>query len=173
MTNYNKYYMQTLTSIFFIVAGLSALVAAWFLQHVWNMVPCALCLLERWPYRVLILLGIGGLFVPTRYFIVFLWLGLLVLFAGMSISFIHIGVEQTWWSSPLPECNTNLVAVHNLADRLNAMPDRPSKSCDMASYLFSWLPVSLTMLNGLYSLFLFVLLAWRLVIEKHNRRIYF
>ena len=173
MTNYNKYYMKTITAIFFILAGAFAIGAAWFLQHVLHMVPCALCLLERWPYCFLIILGILGIFIPTRYLTLILWAGFMVLLMSIGISCLHIGVEQGWWASPLPECSANLVATDNLADRLGAMPDRPGKPCDVASYPFSWLPVSLTMVNGLYSLFLFAILIWRLVEERHNRRIYF
>lgn len=173
MTNYNKNYTQIMIAIFIIFVGVAALGIAWFLQHVWNMTPCGLCLFERWPYRILILLGLIGLWVPTRYFTLILWGGLVVLLISMGLSFLHIGVEQMWWRSPLPECNANLLPVHNLGERLQSLPDLPSKPCDVPSYLFPWLPMSLTMLNGLYSLVLFFLFSWWLIKENHNRRIYF
>lgn len=173
MNNYNKYYIQKTVAFLIILVGAAALGIAWFLQHSWSMAPCGLCLLERWPYRILILLGLTGLFVPIRYFSMVLWGVLIVLLMSMGLSLLHIGVEQMWWRSPLPECNANLNPVSSVIDRLNSLPDRPSKPCDVPSYLVSWLPISLTMLNGLYSLFLFFIFYWCLIKENQNRRIYF
>ena len=54
------------------VAVLAALVAAAGLAfahalEIWGeMVPCALCLLERWPYRIVIVLGLLAALAPTR-----------------------------------------------------------------------------------------------------------
>ncbi len=173
MTNYNKNYIKLIISLFFILAGFFALAIAWFLQYVWTMIPCSLCIIERWPYRILIVLGFIGLLIPKRYVLWILWGGLLILMFSIGVSFVHIGVEQGWWKSPLPECNAYLYSADNFSDRLNFMPDRPTKPCDVASYLFFWMPLSLTMLNGLYSFFLFVIVIWRLIAEKHDRRIYF
>ena len=47
-----------LVGLFWIVAGLWAMGLVWWAQHVAGMAPCALCLWERWPYRVLIILGV-------------------------------------------------------------------------------------------------------------------
>lgn len=171
--NYNKNYIQNCIALLIMFSGIIALIMVWYLQHVLNMAPCSLCLLERWPYRVLIGIGLIGLFVPRRYFFIVLWASIGVLLISLGLSFLHIGVEQTWWRSPFPECNATLVHTDSLIDRLNSLPDRPNKPCDAPSYLFSWLPLSLTMLNGLYSLFFFVILIWQLIRENRNYRIYF
>ncbi|MDI2090880.1 disulfide bond formation protein B [Commensalibacter oyaizuii] len=139
-----------------IISGLVALIMAWFFQNIWNMAPCGLCLLERWPYRILILFGIFVFIVKNRFIGLIFNLAALVLLASLALSFLHIGVEQGWWPSPLPECYSISSHVQDLNARFMSMPDRPSKPCDIASYLFDWLPISLTMLNGLYSLVLFI-----------------
>ncbi len=38
--------------------GAAALGVAWIAEHRLSMAPCALCLMERWPYRVLLAMGL-------------------------------------------------------------------------------------------------------------------
>ena len=45
-----------------LLAALLALGIAWFAQDVLRMIPCPLCYIERWPWRIVIALGILGLF---------------------------------------------------------------------------------------------------------------
>lgn len=170
MSYQQRQYIKNLTGIFMVLAGVFALGFAWVAEHLWNMVPCGLCLLERWPYRILIVAGIclllvrGGLVVWVKAIIV------LILCVSLGLSFVHIGVEEGWWASPLPECYAIADHTQDLATRFINMPDRPHKPCDLPSYLFDWLPISLTMMNGFYSL---VLLLWIFIgngIEKKHSR---
>jgi disulfide bond formation protein DsbB len=98
-------------AILILALGLLALGTAFAAQHVLGMAPCALCLWERWPYRILILLGIVALRVRPPVRRALLWLATLTLFCGAGIGLLHVGVEHGWWPSPLPECNaSNLLA---------------------------------------------------------------
>lgn len=173
MTRFNRYDMHRNMAIFLILAGMLPLLSAWFFQNIWHMVPCGLCLLERWPYRIVLVIGVVALFISDRLVSWILGLGLLIFLVSMGLAFLHIGVEQGWWSSPLPECNS--VAVHqgDLADRFSSLPDRPNKPCDLPSYVFSWLPLSLTTLNGLYSFGIFCVIGWQFSSKNYSRRIYF
>lgn len=169
MKYYSKNRLQKLVAMLLVFSGGLALGMAWFFQHALNMAPCSLCLLERWPYRILIGIGLVGLFIPIRYVTTVLWMAVCVLLVGLGLSVLHIGVEQAWWHSPLPECNATLVHTDSLVDRLNAMPDRPNRPCDAPSYLFSWLPVSLTMLNGGYVLgLILILIRWLVKGRREN-----
>src|SRR5947209_5617301 len=69
-----------------------------------GLVPCALCLWERWPYRVAVVFGLIALLVPARAARAFLGLVLLALLAAAALAAVHVGVEQGYWPSPLPEC---------------------------------------------------------------------
>ncbi len=92
------------------LALLSALAAAFALgmaiaSERWGgLVPCALCLLERWPYRVAIALGLVASVVPPRWARMLLVLVVLSMLVSMALAVIHVGVEQHYWASPLPEC---------------------------------------------------------------------
>lgn len=112
-----------------------------------GLVPCALCLLERWPYRVLIVLAVVALVVPARAARWALALAVPVLLAGAVLGVIHVGVEQGAWPSPLPECAAPHITATTIAGRLAQMPARPSKPCDDPTYLIPGLPISMAAMN--------------------------
>ncbi len=127
-----------------VFVALAALISAYALQDFAGLYPCPLCLLERWPYRVVVLLGLaaalaGGM--PGR---VLLGLAAVALLGDAAIGFVHVGVEFHWWLSPLPECNGRILP----GAPLQAMPAKP---CDEPTYLIPHLPVSLAMLNFIYA----------------------
>jgi disulfide bond formation protein DsbB len=117
-----------------------------------GLVPCALCLLERWPYRVAIGLGLLGLVLPVRVARLMLGLIVLAMFGNAVLAVVHVGVEQHAWPSPLPECAAPQLHVGTLAERLAEMPARPGKPCDAPTYLVPVLPLSMAAMNLIYSL---------------------
>ena len=67
-------------------------------QYLGGLAPCHLCLLQRWPHAVAVLLGLSLLVVPAR---LTLALGALTLLVGAGIGAYHVGVEQKWWQGPM------------------------------------------------------------------------
>lgn len=117
-----------------------------------ELVPCPLCLLERWPYRIILAASLIGLILPRR----MAWLALgvcIVAFASdAAIAFVHVGVEHRWWDSPLPECQAPNFTGMSAAERLAHMPLVPSKSCEDPTYLLSFLPISMAGMNMIFAL---------------------
>lgn len=130
----------------------AALGAAVLSERVWGLVPCALCLWERWPYRVAVGLGLLGLVVPRRWVRPVLVLAGVAVLAGAGLALVHVGVEQGWWPSPLPACAAPSLGGGGIAERLARMPERPAKPCDEPAYLLPGLPVSMAAMNLLYAL---------------------
>ncbi len=152
------------------VALLSALAAgialglALAMEKFEGLVPCALCLLERWPYRVAIALALLALIVPHRYARLLLMLVVLSALADVALAAVHVGVEQHYWPSPLPECASPHFSGGSIADRLAQMPAKPAKPCDDPSFLVPGLPISIAAMNLLYALAFAVMLTaflWR------------
>jgi disulfide bond formation protein DsbB len=126
-----------------------------------GLVPCALCLLERWPYWLLIVIGLVAAIAPRRLVRPILSLSLLCLLASIIIAVIHVGVEQHVWPSPLPECAAPHITGATAADRLASMPARPGTPCDEPSFLIPGVPLSMALMNLIYSLvFLVVVAIW-------------
>lgn len=119
-----------------------------------GLVPCPLCLLERWPYRLAFPLGLLALLSSPRGGLrrVSLALALLLFLGEAGLAALHTGVEWKLWPSPLPECHTPRLTGLSPAERLAAMPARPAKPCDDPTYLIPGLPLSMAALNGLYAL---------------------
>ena len=135
-----------------VVAG-AALIAARLSEAWGGLVPCALCLLERWPYRVAIALLLLALVLP-RVSRVMVGLAAVALLAGAALGALHVGVEQRYWPSPLPECQTPNFGGGTAAERLARMPTRPAKPCDDPTYLVPGVPVSMAAMNTGLSLLL-------------------
>ncbi len=134
------------------LAGAAALGIAFASEWYGGLVPCALCLVERWPYRVAIGLGLVGLVLPRWVARLVLVLIALVAFAGAAVAAVHVGVEQKWWPSPLPECAAPKFTGGTMAERLASMPLRPAKPCDDPTFLVPGLPVSMAAMNLIYAL---------------------
>ncbi len=117
-----------------------------------GLVPCALCLVERWPYRAALLLALAGLVLPRPWARVALWLVLLSALSAAAAAAVHVGVERGAWPSPLPECAAPRVAGMSMAERLAHMPDTPSKACEDPTRLIEWLPVSMAEMNLIFAL---------------------
>jgi disulfide bond formation protein DsbB len=158
-------------------AGLAAAVAAalalgvaeaseWLL----GLAPCALCLVERWPWRIALVLGLTAGLTKEPIGRVVLALVALSLVAAAGLAFVHVGVEQHFWPSPLPECAAPRLSGHTLAQILASMPARPSKPCDAPSYLVPGLPLSMAAMNLLYAIAVLSLLATYLVRSRGGER---
>lgn len=131
----------------------AALGVAYFAEYGLHLVPCELCLLERWPYRIALILGVLALLLGRRLARGLVALAGLVMLVNVGISFLHMGVEWRWWPSPLPECNGILTPGA-------ALPMVPSVSCDKGVYLLSWLPISMTQMDFIGSVCFVILLFY-------------
>lgn len=155
--------LRSLGLISAIAAGV-ALGIAWISQHWLGLAPCALCLMERWPYRVIVVLGLAAAVAPGPVARVLLWLAVLAALAGAAIAVVHVGVEQHAWPSPLPECAAPTFRGGSIADMLKAMPARPAKPCDSPDYLIPGLKLSIAAMDLLYAIAFTLALAgtlWR------------
>ena len=147
-----------------LAVAFGALAAANAAESWGGLVPCALCLVERWPYRVATLPAALAL-LPMRDWAgrALLWAVVACMAASVVAASVHVGVEQAWWPSPLPECAAPDLGGGSIAERLARMPPRPAKPCDEPAYLVPGIPVSMAALNGLLALAFGVFLAISLV----------
>ena len=135
-----------------VLAAAAGLGAAFASEWYGGLVPCALCLVERWPYRIAIAAGLLGLVLPRPIARLMLGLVAVVMLVSMAMAVVHIGVERQLWPSPLPECAAPKFSAGSMAQRLASMPTQPSKPCDDPTYLIPAVPISMATMNLLLSL---------------------
>nr|WP_255599341.1 disulfide bond formation protein B [Hasllibacter sp. MH4015] len=66
-------------------------------EYIGGLLPCAMCLWQRWPHRIAIGLALVGVMVPNA---IIAWLGALSMVVNAGISLLHTGVERAWWQGP-------------------------------------------------------------------------
>lgn len=131
-----------------------------------GLVPCALCLVGRWPYRVAIGLALLGLVVPRRFGMACAAAVVLAMLGSAAIGVVHVGVEGGLWPSPLPGCVARFTPGAGFAD----LPARPAKPCDDPTYLISGLPVSMAAMSLIFSLGSAAMMAAVMVRNRSRQR---
>ena len=132
--------------LFFIIA---ALTSAFIIEHWLGHQPCELCVYERVPYIISILLIIEILFFKKHEKITLLILALL--FIGSSVlSFYHFGIEQGFFNE-LNVCNpdnSNAISKDEILKELT----KNNISCKDVS--FRVMGLSLATINIIFSIFI-------------------
>lgn len=129
-------------AIYVLVLAALALGVALGSERFLGMAPCELCLWERWPYRLLLVLAAVALLAPPGLRRILLWVCVFAFLCGAAIAFVHVGVEQGWWPSPLPECSASNLLSGNIQTLVASLPAAPAKPCDAPNFLIPGLPVS-------------------------------
>lgn len=128
-------------------AGSAALLlGALAFQYVGGLAPCALCIWQRWPHLVAVVIGLLLLLTGWRGLAL---AGALAAAASAAIGVFHVGVEQAWWEG-LQSCTGNSIAGLSTADLLNPAVDvAPVARCtDIAWSMFG---ISMAGWNALLS----------------------
>jgi len=86
---------------FVLVASAVVLGTALLSQYWGGLAPCELCLLQRWPWSVAIVIALVALLAGARPALPWLALALALVFATSTVfAAYHVGVEQKWFAGP-------------------------------------------------------------------------
>lgn len=89
---------------FIVFMSIFSLIGAYTAQYGFNLRPCELCLIQRVPFAVNILLGlIAYMWAPRRPLLI--GLSGVIFLINSAIAFFHSGVERKWWVG-LTGCTT-------------------------------------------------------------------
>ena len=129
------------------------LVSAFIIEHQLGHKPCKLCLYERIPYFLSMLLIIKMLFIK-KYERVTLLILSLVFIGSTALAFYHFGIEQGFFSESLT-CVTGDLSKALSKEELLEQLKQNSISCKDVS--FRILGLSLAAINSIFSLVLSVI----------------
>lgn len=91
--------ISRMIAVLLLAASLGPLAGALVAEYVFELLPCPLCIYQRWPYVATALLAVLVMATATRG----RWPALLVGLAGLvfagesALAFYHVGVEQGWF----------------------------------------------------------------------------
>jgi len=116
-----------------VLAGAAVLASVFAFQYLGGAAPCQMCIWQRYPYAVLIVIGLIGSFWQPR---LMLALGALVLLVGGGIAVYHYGVEEGWFALPAGcAAGGDATSVEELRRMLQEAPP----ACDQVRFtVFGW-----------------------------------
>ena len=141
-----------------------AIISALLIQHWLGHEPCKLCLYERIPYFLSILLIVKILFIK-EYEKITLFILSIVFIGSAALAFYHFGIEQGFFiESPVCE-SQDLSKILSKEDLLEQIKQN-SISCKKVS--FRVLGLSLAAINTIFSLILSAIFIRLLTIYEKN-----
>jgi len=158
-------FKNKLTLIGVLIFSIFALITAYYLQYVLGYQPCNLCLIERIPYFISIIL-IFLIFILDKYKkIITIIVGLLFMF-GAFISFYHFGIEQGFFNESLVCSLSSLESTMSTRDLLKELEEKTISCKDVA---FTFFGLSLATFNTIISFGISVIILSRIVNYEKNK----
>lgn len=147
------------------VIAATTLAGAWFFQLVLGIVPCPLCLEQRYAYYLAVPLGLlvailAAKEAPRPVLLAGLALLLLATLANAWLGAYHAGVEWKFWQGPT-DCSGPIVDFGKAGSLLDRLDTVKVVRCDEVQWRF--LGLSLAGYNVLISLLMAAIAAWGLV----------
>jgi disulfide bond formation protein DsbB len=144
-------------SLIVLLGSAIALGTAFASQYLGGLVPCELCVAQRWPYGAALLFGLLAFIVGDRRLrAALLAAAALALAVDAGIALYHAGFEYGWWQGP-----SACTAPSGAADSLDALRAQlnatPAVACNRPAWTFSG--ISMAGFNFAWALLLFLLTA--------------
>lgn len=119
-------------------------------QYWGGLLPCEICLAERWPWTAAVLLSLIGLLAGSRFSPWLFGVGLVLIFtASTALGAYHVGVEHHWIAGP-SACTAATAPPTTLAELKKELMRAQSVRCDVPAW--SLFGISLAGWNFLASL---------------------
>ena len=142
-----------------------ALGSAYFIEYILAHQPCNLCLIERLPYFLTIIIIFLGLFLNRFEKFIFISLGLI--FASASIlSLYHVGIEQGFFKESLVCISNDEI---NSLDKEDLMKELQKKVVSCKDVQFTLLGLSLATINTIIS-FILSVITFKLFLNYEKNR---
>jgi disulfide bond formation protein DsbB len=145
-----------------LLVAVATIAGAWFFQIVVGLVPCPMCLQQRYAYYTLIPLSAlvalsAGRGSPRGLLLLGLALLALIALANAGFGVYHAGVEWKFWQGPTA-CTGATPTITSAADLLKRLDTEKVVACDEVQFRF--LGLSLAGYNALISLLMAAIAAW-------------
>ena len=156
--------IESYLKLIFLVS-LVSIVSAYFIEHILGHQPCNLCLIERIPYVLsIILIILNYFFKKNEKFIILL---LIIIFAfSLIISIYHFGIEQGFFEESAVCGIKNSAEIISKDELLKQLQEKNISCKDVTFRIFG---LSLTSINILISFLLTILLTKIFISYEKNK----
>ena len=149
-----KFKIKTIFNLIFLLCLIS-IISAYFIEHILGHQPCNLCLIERIPYALgLILIILNYTLIKKDQFIILL---LILIFAfSLIISLYHFGIEEGFFEE------SSVCGLKNVTDTISKeelLKQLSKKTISCKDVTFKIFGLSLTTINIAISLIVTVILT--------------
>lgn len=154
---------------FAMIISAIALLSAYFIQHIMGFAPCPLCIYQRTPYEIILIVGLISITLK-RFYRLSLIIILLAIISNIFISAYHSGIERKIFT-PLETCelNQDLKNVSSFAQYKELIAKQYIESCSEAP--FKMLGLSLAEYNLLINILLLLIILVPLLKQHAKTRI--
>ena len=150
----HKLKIKTYLKLIFLICLIS-IISAYFIEYVLGFQPCNLCLIQRIPY------GLGLILIILNYSLIknerFIMLMLILIFIfSLIISFYHFGIEQGFFEE---SAVCGLKNASNIISKEEILKQLQTKTISCKDVTFRIFGFSLTVFNMILSLILVIFLT--------------
>ena len=151
MTNFKiEFYLRLI-----LITSLVAIISAYFIEYVLGHQPCNLCLIERIPYGLSIILVTLNYFFKKNEKLIILLL-ILIFFLSFAISIYHLGIEQGLFKESGVCGSKNMTGIISKEEILKQLQEKTVSCKDVTFRIFG---LSLTSINIIINLMFISLLT--------------
>ena len=146
--------IESYLKIIFIISLIS-IISAYFIEYILGHKPCNLCLIERIPYAVSIILIISNYFFKNNERFIIILLMLTFVFS-LIISFYHFGIEQGFFKESAVCGIKNTTEIISKEELLKQLQEKTISCKDVTFRIFG---LSLTSINIIINIMFLSLLT--------------
>ena len=119
-------------------AGSALLLGGAFVFQALGYAPCKMCIWQRWPHALAIVLGVAALFMPAVWL---MWIGALAMAITAGIGFYHTGVERGWFEGPT-SCTSGDISNLSSEELMQQILSAPLVRCDEVAWSLAGLSMA-------------------------------
>ena len=125
--------------------SLIVLIIVFILEYIFKLIPCDMCLVERYPYYALILLSIIAMYLvrieKAKLRKIIDYVSISTILFGFIYTLRHVGVERGIIKLST-ECSGALINTSDKSALLEELNQAALVRCDEATYLFNFISIA-------------------------------
>ena len=127
-TTYHRHFL-----LFTGIGSAGLLGAALFFQYVVGLTPCEICVWQRIPHGMVIVLVLGSFARPSFRPAAVSATVCFTLLISAGLGFFHVGIEQGWWEG-VTECAVPATVISDPLKMADALAAKPLARCDIVPW---------------------------------------